>query len=181
VSFFQNWSSRKKNFPFSKVGKNLKIEKFFDAFARSKNFNPLDAEEWYLVTEQDIINEGGKGILEFYKGSHVKALIELYPELCLRKNSFPHYFQEGGNWKDPEHRRKFFEEFAKSKQFHPLDAERWYSITKKEVINAGGGGVLEYYDGSHIKALIDVYPELVHRKPTMTSTLAWRASLFRQM
>jgi hypothetical protein len=29
--------------------------------------------------------------------------------------------------------RKFFDEFARSKNFDPLDAEQWYSITKTEI------------------------------------------------
>jgi hypothetical protein len=33
-------------------------------------------------------------------------------------------------------RRKFFDEFAKSKNFDPLDAERWYSISGREIIKA---------------------------------------------
>jgi hypothetical protein len=36
-----------------------------------------------------------------------------------------------GNW-----RRKFFDEFAHDNQFDPLDAEKWYHISKNDVINA---------------------------------------------
>ncbi len=32
--------------------------------------------------------------------------------------------------------RKFFDEFAKSKNFNPLDSERWYAVTKKEILRA---------------------------------------------
>jgi hypothetical protein len=32
-----------------------------------------------------------------------------------------------------ENRRKFLDDFAKSKHFNPLDAEKWYSITQKEI------------------------------------------------
>jgi hypothetical protein len=39
-------------------------------------------------------------------------------------------------WRKPERQRKFFEEFAKSKKFDPLDSEAWYSITRKEIISA---------------------------------------------
>jgi hypothetical protein len=35
-----------------------------------------------------------------------------------------------------EKRRKFFDEFAKSKNFNPLDAENWYSITKAQILQA---------------------------------------------
>jgi hypothetical protein len=31
-------------------------------------------------------------------------------------------------------RRKFFDDFAKLKKFSPLDTEKWYSITRKEML-----------------------------------------------
>jgi hypothetical protein len=39
-------------------------------------------------------------------------------------------------WKDIKQQRKFFDEYAVSKQFDPLDAEKWYSISKKDIIRA---------------------------------------------
>jgi hypothetical protein len=35
---------------------------------------------------------------------------------------------------DEEKRRKFFDEFARSKKFNPLDADKWYFISKKEIL-----------------------------------------------
>jgi hypothetical protein len=33
-------------------------------------------------------------------------------------------------------RRRFFDEFAHSKKFDPLDAEKWYSVTYTQIINS---------------------------------------------
>jgi len=60
--------------------------------------------------------------------------------------------------------RKFLNEFAESKKFNPLDAEKWYSVTKKEIITAGGGRLLLNYNGSYIKALVKLFPELKLQK-----------------
>jgi len=68
------------------------------------------------------------------------------------------------DWKKPKQRREFLDEFAKSKKFDPLDAEKWYSIFKKDIINAGGRGILLYYKGSHVRALTQLYPELKLQK-----------------
>jgi hypothetical protein len=78
--------------------------KFFDEFAKSNNFSPLDADKWYLVTLQQIrkavcvknknvlisyfVFKGGRKLLFNYNHSHVKALILLYPELHLKKANF---------------------------------------------------------------------------------------------
>jgi hypothetical protein len=32
-----------------------KMRKFLDQYAKSKKFNPLDVEEWYSVTKNDIV------------------------------------------------------------------------------------------------------------------------------
>jgi len=128
-----------------------------NGLAASKKFNPLDAQSWYSVTREDIIRAGGWGLLKYYEGSYIKALVKLYPELMLEKGNF---FRSEKGWKALANQRKFFDEFARSKNFSPLDAEKWYSITNKEITTAGGGGLLKYYNLSHIKALVKIYPEL---------------------
>jgi hypothetical protein len=89
-------------------------------------------------------------------------------------------------WRNPKRWRKFFDEFAKSKNFDPLDAKMWYSISGNEIrkfvvsilnhylslpffklfltIVKGGNVMLSYVDGSYIDALIKVYPELKLRR-----------------
>lgn len=62
--------------------------------------------------------------------------------------------------KVPETQRKFLNEFAKSKHFDPLDAKSWYSITIRQIIQAGGNEILKHNEGSLINALIRNYPEL---------------------
>jgi hypothetical protein len=41
-----------------------------------------------------------------------------------------------GYWKVIENRRKFFDDFAITRQFNPLDAERWYSIYYNDIVKA---------------------------------------------
>jgi len=148
-----------------------KRRKFFDRFARSRNFSPLDAENWYSITRDEIKRAGGKGLLDRYKGSHIKALVKLYPELFLKKENF---FISKVQWKVPEKGRKFFEEFAASNKFNPLETEKWYSVSRSEIIRAGGRGLLYHYKGSHFRALADLYPELTLKKEIFLSTKKWK-------
>jgi hypothetical protein len=41
-----------------------------------------------------------------------------------------------GDWKRYQQRRKFFDNFANSKQFDPLVAENWYSVSHKDIVDA---------------------------------------------
>jgi len=69
-----------------------------------------------------------------------------------------------GKWNTSENERKFFDTFAASKRFNSLEAEKWYSVSRNELKRSGGGGLLQRYQGSHIKALAKLYPELVLKK-----------------
>jgi len=146
---------------FFRSEKKWKERNFFNKFASSKNFNPLDTEKWYSVTNKDIIRAGGGKVLLNYEGSHIKALVKLYPELMLKKGNF---LQSEKGWKATTNQREFFDGFARSNNFNPLDAENWYSVTLQEITRAGGSGLLKYYNGSHIKALVRLYPELMFKK-----------------
>ena len=42
----------------------------------------------------------------------------------------------GGLFKLEKERRKFFDNFAKSKQFDPLDVEKWYGVTQTDIRKA---------------------------------------------
>jgi len=163
VKLYPELILKKGNFLQSKEGwKSLGNQrKFFDTFATSNHFNPLDAENWYSVAYKEIVKAGGQRLLEYYNGSHIKALVKLYPELNLKKGNF---FQSKEGWKAIRNQRNFFDAFATSKKFNPLDAKNWHSVTKNEIIRAGGSSLLQYYSGSHIKALVKLYPELMLKK-----------------
>jgi len=40
------------------------------------------------------------------------------------------------NWRDLREQRKFFDFFATTKKFNPLDAEKWYSLPYNEISRA---------------------------------------------
>jgi len=131
---------------------------FFDGFATAKQFNPLDTKNWYSVSHSEIIRVGGRRLLDYYNGSHKEALVQIYPELRFKMENF---FPSEKGWKATKNRRKFFDEFARSRNFNPLDAKNWRSITRNEILRFGGGGLLKRYNGSHIRALKELYPQVM--------------------
>jgi len=66
--------------------------------------------------------------------------------------------------KSPANQRKFLEGFARINKFNLWDAEKWSSFNRDEIRKAGGSGLLKYNNGSHIKALMKLYPELILKK-----------------
>jgi hypothetical protein len=75
--------------------------------------------------------------------------------------------------------RILFDQFAKSKGFNPLDVAGWYSTTRKQLESAvcciplylfalisfshfmqQVSRVLSFYNGSYVKAITALYPEL---------------------
>jgi hypothetical protein len=101
------------------------------------------------------------------------------------KIEHPLIIDQPAKWKKPDQRRMFLDHFAKFRNFDPLDAEKWYSITRNQLVKAvrfstcplicnlhlmfcfdsqGGIGVLNYYGRSFVKALVALYPELKLRR-----------------
>jgi len=107
------------------------MRQFFDNFAKSRGFNPLDPQLWYSVGRFNIFNSGGVSLLHHFGGSYMRALIVAYPELNLKLQNFSNFTDN--NWKNPMHRRQFFDQFASANGFDPLVALNWYSIRLTEV------------------------------------------------
>jgi len=138
-----------------------KRREFFDRIAKTNKFDALDSHNWKTFTRRDIIAQGGAAILKHYKGSFIKALQDLYPELKLQQNKLT---KKVRNWKNSRKRKEFFDLFAKTNNFNPMEVHKWYKVTRRDIINAGGKGLLKYHKESHIQALIDLYPALKLKK-----------------
>eukprot|EP00026_Physarum_polycephalum_P001152 Phypoly_transcript_01153.p1 GENE.Phypoly_transcript_01153~~Phypoly_transcript_01153.p1 ORF type:complete len:800 (+),score=123.64 Phypoly_transcript_01153:87-2486(+) len=139
---------------------NKNIRTFFDTLARNHNFDPKISENWYHVTRKHVLaQKGGSSIIAHYKGSYMHAIVDVYPELQLDERRFavmPRYY-----WHNPKNRRNFLNSFAKSREFDPLIAENWYSITKDAILTEKSGrSFLLYFRGSLFSALSEVYPRV---------------------
>lgn len=84
-------------------------KKFFEDFAAAYHFDPLNVNNWYSITKDNLLNykkvilscslfwlindykKGANDVLEYYKGNHEKAILELFPELLY----VPSYLKQG--------------------------------------------------------------------------------------
>eukprot|EP01121_Diplochlamys_sp_Union-15-3_P002651 TRINITY_DN12375_c0_g1_i1.p1 TRINITY_DN12375_c0_g1~~TRINITY_DN12375_c0_g1_i1.p1 ORF type:complete len:296 (+),score=41.07 TRINITY_DN12375_c0_g1_i1:62-889(+) len=62
-----------------------------------------------------------------------------------------------GFWQDVDNQKKFFLWLGKKLNYQRY--EDWYNLHHDDVKNNGGGSLLTLYDGSPIKAVVNIYPE----------------------
>eukprot|EP00026_Physarum_polycephalum_P003775 Phypoly_transcript_03789.p1 GENE.Phypoly_transcript_03789~~Phypoly_transcript_03789.p1 ORF type:complete len:743 (+),score=94.75 Phypoly_transcript_03789:50-2278(+) len=135
------------------------MRKFFDDYAQKMNFDPLNANNWYNVKRKDIVLEkGGATILTYYGSSLIRCLTDLYPSVHFDEAKFHHKTSQ--YWHSAANRRKFLEDFAKKHKFDPLNNSKWYLFTRDDLMREKGGAFLNYYGGSMIKAVTDVFPNV---------------------
>jgi len=83
----------------------------------------------------------------------------VFPDIGLAKNKFPvlpRYY-----WFGPQHRRRFFEDFAKAKGFDPLVPKNWYTVSIDTILQTKGGErVMLFYGRSLNRALLHLFPEI---------------------
>eukprot|EP00026_Physarum_polycephalum_P003067 Phypoly_transcript_03076.p1 GENE.Phypoly_transcript_03076~~Phypoly_transcript_03076.p1 ORF type:complete len:846 (+),score=126.53 Phypoly_transcript_03076:232-2538(+) len=150
--------------------------KFLKEFAAKNQFDPLVPKNWYTITNADISAKGGRGLLARFENSHIKLLMDVFPDIGLEAHKFSHV--RNNHWTDVDNRKRFFDDFAKSKGFDPLNKDKWRLVSHDEVAQTkGGSGVLSHYKGSLTNALIDVYgasadldQEFLRKKSTVVKT-----------
>eukprot|EP00026_Physarum_polycephalum_P002917 Phypoly_transcript_02926.p1 GENE.Phypoly_transcript_02926~~Phypoly_transcript_02926.p1 ORF type:complete len:773 (+),score=149.17 Phypoly_transcript_02926:98-2416(+) len=131
--------------------------KFFDDIAKQHKFDPLNPENWYILDSKEILKEGRGLLVRHYQGSHLKALMDVYPELEWNETNFQRVPKH--HWENKENILQFFNEMAKERGFDPLIAENWYPFAREDVLRRKGGvGILKKYNHSFTNVLIDVYP-----------------------
>tara|TARA_Y100000389_G_C17407148_1_gene488718 strand:- start:50 stop:1393 length:1344 start_codon:yes stop_codon:yes gene_type:complete len=114
-------------------------------------------EDWYNIS-YDIFYENNLGRLlrKYYCDSPIQLLREIFPEynwLEWKMKSTPNGF-----WSDIKNRKKYVEWLGNKLGYKSM--EDWYNISQKTIIENYGGGLLNnYYSGSHIHLLREVYPE----------------------
>jgi len=139
---------------------------FFDQMAADLQFCPDISGNWYKTSSRAILSQkGGASVLASYRGSYIKAIIDLYPELTLDHVHFYgyRYHHATDSWfYTRQARRYFFDAFACHYKFDPLSSCEWYTIVTGHLkLRKGGKQILDFYSGSFIKGLQDVYPDLL--------------------
>lgn len=67
----------------------------------------------------------------------------------------------GSYWQVSDNRKRFFDSFATRKEFDPLIAFNWYSVSSTDVMEEkGGNSIMAFYGKSLAQALTTVYPNI---------------------
>jgi hypothetical protein len=116
-------------------------------------------EGWYQVKPQELkkVKCVGYLIASRYEGSVSKALATVY-EGSLFPWRFEHCPSPRGYWRDPLHRRAFFDWFLRSVLQASSDLSAFYNVRVQQVREAGGAGLLGKYRNSLMDALRATYP-----------------------
>ncbi len=84
------------------------------------------------------------------------VLANCFPELNLKIPAKSVYASHRGYWKDINNQRAFLESLATKLRI--CDHKDWYLVSSSQVAQHGGGGLLNHYKGSLLRALETVYP-----------------------
>eukprot|EP00026_Physarum_polycephalum_P002145 Phypoly_transcript_02149.p1 GENE.Phypoly_transcript_02149~~Phypoly_transcript_02149.p1 ORF type:complete len:898 (+),score=87.49 Phypoly_transcript_02149:121-2814(+) len=148
--------------------------KFFEKYAKEHEFNPLMPESWNKQKLDTILSAKGiSRVISYHRNSVTQALVDLFPEIQLRKLLFSHtsllyeskwrgsMYWDRRSWLDVAAKRKFFEDYANKHGFDPLVANNWYSQTREKVLSTKGAfGVIHYHNKSIPEALQYMFPDV---------------------
>jgi len=114
-------------------------------------------EDWYKIKAKDIHNNyGGGGLMNYYKDSPSKFVMDMFPDYEWVEWKFGMCPQ--GFWKDKGNRKKYAIWLGKQLGYNTI--EDWYKISRlliKE--NYGGGMLMVSYGDTASKFVMDVFPE----------------------
>lgn len=145
--FTSSNNENKKSWGYWKLKENQK-QLLLQIIDKYSLHSPLD------IKVQHVIDNGGASILR-----HFPILKDLI--LFHFPDQLDHFFKLGGNmpkyfWSDVNNQRKFLDYFAKKNNINgPAD---WYNISRKDIENAGGRSLFDYYL-SLFDALCKIYPD----------------------
>eukprot|EP01118_Nematostelium_gracile_P007654 TRINITY_DN2498_c0_g1_i1.p1 TRINITY_DN2498_c0_g1~~TRINITY_DN2498_c0_g1_i1.p1 ORF type:complete len:323 (-),score=51.17 TRINITY_DN2498_c0_g1_i1:3-971(-) len=126
---------------------------FLDAYL-PQQLGLKEKEDWYKVTEEDIIKHGGDRLLKTkYKGSVRRIAESVHPD----HKWLPWRFSEPtlpGTWNSIEMQREYMEYLGKELKI--TEMKDWYNITQLQIQKHGGAGLLNKYNGSPSKMIMSL-------------------------
>eukprot|EP01122_Echinamoeba_exundans_P000528 TRINITY_DN10462_c0_g1_i1.p1 TRINITY_DN10462_c0_g1~~TRINITY_DN10462_c0_g1_i1.p1 ORF type:complete len:429 (+),score=59.90 TRINITY_DN10462_c0_g1_i1:192-1478(+) len=124
---------------FDTVGKDLKID---------------SPEDWYQVNRRYLLSRGARTYFRRHENSMIKCIMSAYPEhkwKTWKFNAVPKGF-----WDSAEHQRAFMDSLATHLNIAKMDD--WYKLTKKDITDHGGRGLLDLFQSSPRRLLAHVFP-----------------------
>ena len=136
--------NQKKNFkkPKSYEINSKTLEKFIEKL--TKEYNLKSENDWKNLTKKQILIQGGIHFLEKYSLNEI--IVKAFPNIKEIKSK-----KSPGYWENEENIQVFLNILRE--KFNLVSTENWNQITKKQIIENGGSGLLKYYNTQEIKCL----------------------------
>eukprot|EP01118_Nematostelium_gracile_P011993 TRINITY_DN4327_c0_g2_i1.p1 TRINITY_DN4327_c0_g2~~TRINITY_DN4327_c0_g2_i1.p1 ORF type:complete len:419 (+),score=55.72 TRINITY_DN4327_c0_g2_i1:175-1431(+) len=138
---------------------------FMDRLA--KDLNITNMEDWYTIKRSQICEKGGGGLLKRYQNSPSKLITWVLPEYDwdLQRFSRKHKWDMSRNtiqtkktWDDLQLQKTFLDHLSKELKINTM--EDWYNVTRQQICNKGGGGLLSSkYSGSVVKMITSIWKD----------------------
>eukprot|EP01114_Cavostelium_apophysatum_P020910 TRINITY_DN7146_c0_g1_i1.p1 TRINITY_DN7146_c0_g1~~TRINITY_DN7146_c0_g1_i1.p1 ORF type:complete len:487 (-),score=70.02 TRINITY_DN7146_c0_g1_i1:20-1480(-) len=115
-------------------------------------------KDWGYVTRKIVEERGGLTLLSYCGDSLLRALQTVYPETKWNVADFPTLDREpSGYWNNVENQRNFFDKLGKELNIQTV--KDWGRVTKGDVQERRGGGLLSHFGHNLYNALRSAYPE----------------------
>lgn len=114
-----------------------------------------EPEQWKSLTARDLKALGAGSLLQRYNDSVALMLADIYgptaADVTVVRRTMPN-----DHWSIGDNRRRFLDELCRRQR---LDGspESWQTLSVREVLRAGGAGLLAHFNGSLLAALKDTY------------------------
>eukprot|EP01114_Cavostelium_apophysatum_P003467 TRINITY_DN1335_c0_g4_i6.p1 TRINITY_DN1335_c0_g4~~TRINITY_DN1335_c0_g4_i6.p1 ORF type:complete len:879 (-),score=171.48 TRINITY_DN1335_c0_g4_i6:765-3401(-) len=148
------WKFQKLPYGFWSREENQKA--FLDSTAKKLQLKSL--EDWHAITEEDVLNCGGSGLLKEHKNSIVRALLAHYPHYEWKLFKFK--WTPADLWKEEVHQRRYLEHLKKN--FGINKWVDWYNVQASEVHEQGGSLFLQHFK-TLCNALMALHPDVKWR------------------
>ena len=115
-------------------------------------------EDWYKLTRQQIKDNNGAGLIAwYYSDSRIQFVRAMFPDVVFLEWQFG--FVSRGFWVNKKNHKLFADWLGNILGY--TCPEDWYRITKQQVIDHNGSGLLQLYYSSSpafVKAMFPEYP-----------------------
>eukprot|EP01118_Nematostelium_gracile_P008337 TRINITY_DN2763_c0_g1_i1.p1 TRINITY_DN2763_c0_g1~~TRINITY_DN2763_c0_g1_i1.p1 ORF type:complete len:389 (+),score=75.72 TRINITY_DN2763_c0_g1_i1:90-1256(+) len=148
------WNLRKFNCKITGVWDNLQLQKDFMNNVLGKELNIKTMDDWYDVGVAQIRAKGGGGLLRRYYNSPFLMITSVLKDHPWNRKDFnrkPKVF-----W-DDQMQRDFLGRLTK--HLNIIKMEDWYTVSKFQIYQQGGGGLLRRYQNSPSKMITSIMTE----------------------
>lgn len=115
-----------------------------------------DYSGFYGLTGDQILKEGGRGLLEHHNNSVSELLVNTFPEHSWDYSKF---LKKPKNYWSPSNQRALLLDIASKLGIKEGDFESWYNVNTEDIITNGGAYLLVMHRSSISLLLKSVFPE----------------------